>query len=65
MHIVAHRQAISIHALREEGDVSVMSAAVTTEISIHALCEEGDPRPSRAPCAVGSISIHALREEGD
>ena len=55
---------ISIHALREEGDLFVHGGASLVGISIHALREEGDggrirssPRPS--------ISIHALREEGD
>ena len=34
---------ISIHALREEGDCSIMlSQLLSTEISIHALREEGD-----------------------
>ena len=35
-------RAISIHALREEGDSSVSSAASSKWISIHALREEGD-----------------------
>ena len=35
--------AISIHALREEGDVMpVFNGSETEEISIHALREEGD-----------------------
>ena len=33
---------ISIHALREEGDVRPNDGYVTTDISIHALREEGD-----------------------
>ncbi len=55
---------ISIHALREEGDVSATSGEQTRSISIHALREEGDEDGG----GVGShslISIHALREEGD
>ena len=56
---------ISIHALREEGDLaSKHFPLLHTKISIHALREEGDNarmvRPSHSP-----ISIHALREEGD
>ena len=35
---------ISIHALREEGDVIDGNNAVSYEISIHALREEGDIR---------------------
>ena len=34
--------AISIHALREEGDESTDVVEVTDDISIHALREEGD-----------------------
>ena len=56
--------AISIHALREEGDEREVKPYERQYISIHALREEGDligvlhaPEPQ--------ISIHALREEGD
>ena len=35
-------QAISIHALREEGDLIVLSPIKYSCISIHALREEGD-----------------------
>ena len=35
-------QPISIHALREEGDLKIVSDMVTELISIHALREEGD-----------------------
>ena len=34
---------ISIHALREEGDLAEFRARVERTISIHALREEGDP----------------------
>jgi len=58
-----HRE-ISIHALREEGDIRPPTTFSAGRISIHALREEGD-----ASCKVvdkdGNISIHALREEGD
>ena len=33
---------ISIHALREEGDVTIVLLSTTAKISIHALREEGD-----------------------
>ena len=55
---------ISTHALREEGDYVLVSAASARKISTHALREEGD-------CVVDvlhgviHISTHALREEGD
>ena len=56
--------AISIHALREEGDGMPLGVEPSQQISIHALREEGDP----GRCGqIGEthISIHALREEGD
>ena len=34
--------AISIHALREEGDLVTQAESCPTKISIHALREEGD-----------------------
>ena len=56
---------ISIHALREEGDVQHHANVFDLAISIHALREEGD-RPGRIRHGpAGCISIHALREEGD
>ena len=56
---------ISIHALREEGDVLDGGSDNAQDlISIHALREEGDRRFSLPPPA-RTISIHALREEGD
>ena len=36
--------AISIHALREEGDTLTLKARLLKIISIHALREEGDQR---------------------
>ena len=55
---------ISIHALREEGDVRVRNRVVVDVISIHALREEGDHGRAQVLQKHG-ISIHALREEGD
>ena len=57
--------AISIPALREEGDHAAPVVHELLSISIHALREEGDPRPGRGGAADRAISIHALREEGD
>ena len=57
-------QMISIHALREEGDLRSFPLPNTHNISIHALREEGDMFHGTSPCS-DSISIHALREEGD
>ena len=42
VHQAARPSAISIHALREEGDGQLDKAGVNTDISIHALREEGD-----------------------
>ena len=57
---------ISIHALREEGDLGsgAMRGGIRL-ISIHALREEGDAQRSTWPRPQWAISIHALREEGD
>ena len=56
---------ISIHALREEGDMFLDEFDHIIKISIHALREEGDLRIRRGKRSGGNISIHALREEGD
>ena len=57
--------AISIHALRGEGDdLKVRGAIVLDGISIHALRGEGDPS-DRVRRVLRGISIHALRGEGD
>ena len=58
------RVGISIHALREEGDVTSLYLVDQRPISIHALREEGDLVELGLGCAL-LISIHALREEGD
>ena len=58
-------QAISIHALREEGDCYTCLTSLEREISIHALREEGDGALMLCKPGVVDISIHALREEGD
>ena len=56
---------ISIHALREEGDLRQAIAVQHILISIHALREEGDTGCCHPVFEVHTISIHALREEGD
>ena len=62
--LLQRARTISIHALREEGDVSATSGEQTRSISIHALREEGDASLPEGLLR-RSISIHALREEGD
>ena len=56
---------ISIHALREEGDLVFLKRRAWGHISIHALREEGDNYYDYVDTLRESISIHALREEGD
>ena len=56
---------ISIHALREEGDLLQGFQHPHIPISIHALREEGDLAVRGRPLHPKVISIHALREEGD
>ena len=64
--MIAQVWAISIHALREEGDsAKKYNSAEAAAISIHALREEGDGDYFGLPTNIGNISIHALREEGD
>ena len=58
-------EAISIHALREEGDTYRRQYHGSYAISIHALREEGDQPHFRRTLSGSYISIHALREEGD
>ena len=65
LHTRFHLYAISIHALREEGDPAGAAAATWGHISIHALREEGDVCQFEEDDQVINISIHALREEGD
>ena len=63
--LIAFRISISIHALREEGDVTNDFLQQKKKISIHALREEGDRVFYMTCTALNKISIHALREEGD
>ena len=58
-------EAISIHALREEGDARPGQSRPNNPISIHALREEGDGHGLHGSDGRYAISIHALREEGD
>ena len=58
------RVAISIHALRVEGDVGEALRWRHGDISIHALRVEGDTRRVLV-LRVHLMSIHALRVEGD
>ena len=61
----ANDEQISIHALREEGDLRPVGHRHRQHgISIHALREEGDAC-RRHHAYSQAISIHALREEGD
>ena len=63
---MAASEFISIHALREEGDLHVLlPPSDDTRISIHALREEGDLVAHVIGRGLPDISIHALREEGD
>ena len=59
------REPISIHALREEGDMPRSHLTRDEAISIHALREEGDLLRARTRARDQLSSIHALREEGD
>ncbi len=58
-------EAISIHALRVEGDYQRERRNYITLISIHALRVEGDTVGCEIQGFLPQISIHALRVEGD
>ena len=57
--------AISIHALRGEGDDGFKRCDICIFISIHALRGEGDSIIQTKHNCFFCISIHALRGEGD
>ena len=58
--------AISIHALRVEGDTFCKNTVADRRpISIHALRVEGDTNQADDAFKTALISIHALRVEGD
>ena len=60
-----HHLPISIHALREEGDVSFPASCRDRKNFYPRPPRGGRPRPLMATSAPFTISIHALREEGD
>ena len=57
--------AISIHALREEGDARTASCGFSYQNFYPRPPRGGRPTRSKTPCLFCGISIHALREEGD
>ena len=56
---------ISIHALREEGDLSVLQALEWREIFLSTPSARRATRRHPTDVRQHGISIHALREEGD
>ena len=61
-----YRLAISIHALREEGDRQTLQGQGRGNPDFYPRPPRGGRRLIAAPCALWNlISIHALREEGD
>ena len=59
------RIAISIHALREEGDTSISKCGLRQEHFYPRPPRGGRPLSAAMTVTAGLISIHALREEGD
>ena len=57
--------AISIHALREEGDDTAVGASLYNLDFYPRPPRGGRPAAATRPARDTSISIHALREEGD
>ena len=56
---------ISIHALREEGDIDLKETANVKSYFYPRPPRGGRRQGSGSESSTGSISIHALREEGD
>ena len=56
---------ISIHALREEGDLDAVTAAQGTAVFLSTPSARRATQISHLPFVQVAISIHALREEGD
>ena len=56
---------ISIHALREEGDPSVLNSCVDLGLFLSTPSARRATRVPSLPPPLQGISIHALREEGD
>ena len=64
--LFALSSAISIHALREEGDLGTSHALHWTSCNFYPRPPRGGRRWRKFPMVTGiDISIHALREEGD
>ena len=59
--LIAFRISISIHALREEGDVGVPQHVGMQGISIHALREEGDSKNRDKISIFKQIIQHSAR----
>ena len=57
--------AISIHALREEGDLNVLPEFKADAVFLSTPSVRRATKPFRLTTMLNSISIHALREEGD
>ena len=58
-------QKISIHALREEGDLDSLRTEVDTKLFLSTPSARRATQRAAAEKAAQEISIHALREEGD
>ena len=56
---------ISIHALREEGDLMMLCSSVSAILFLSTPSARRATRAEKAAEAAREISIHALREEGD
>ena len=58
-------QNISIHALREEGDLMMLCSSVSAILFLSTPSARRATHPAPAEKLPAFISIHALREEGD
>ena len=63
--ILHHASVISIHALREEGDVIRLPTSIMRDIFLSTPSARRATNAPRGTDCTRNISIHALREEGD
>ena len=56
---------ISIHALREEGDLAMQRTSASVSLFLSTPSARRATHPRKHRCTIRQISIHALREEGD
>ena len=65
MMLMVGEKVISIHALREEGDLMPLALVALASLFLSTPSARRATPDLRPACSYAGISIHALREEGD